>query len=178
MTRHKLVQAASATRAPGCLTSFPWSRTDKHIPLRPDVAGRGQKPVYKKTQREWGGLCKLCDCILELLCKVKRVRLLRAVPVKLWIKPHPFFYEAIRAGYSETARKLKDFLVCMCARMCVAMCACVRLLACAEMKVMLGSTSVSETGCVCLLVICSWTCSLLVNFWHFGYISPLTLLVS
>lgn len=52
MAYHKLVQASSATRAPGCLVSFPWSKTDKHIPLRPDVAGRGQEPVYKKTRRE------------------------------------------------------------------------------------------------------------------------------
>lgn len=92
------------------------------------MAGRGQKPVYKKTQREWGGLCKLCDCVLELLCKVKGVRLLRAVPVKLWIKPHPFSYDAIRAGYSEIAREL---CMCVCVRKYVWQCVyvCARLLA-------------------------------------------------
>lgn len=53
MTCHKLVQASLATRAPGHLALFLWSEVDKQIPLRPDVdaAGRGQKPVYKKTQR-------------------------------------------------------------------------------------------------------------------------------
>lgn len=74
MTCHKLVHAASATRAPGCLVSFPWSKIDKHIPARPDVAGRGQKPVYEKTRREWRGLCKLCDCGSEFLWKVKQVK--------------------------------------------------------------------------------------------------------
>lgn len=67
MAYHKLVEASSATRAPGCLVSFPWSKIDKHIPLRPDLAGRGQEPVYEKTQREWRGLCKLFDCVSEFL---------------------------------------------------------------------------------------------------------------
>lgn len=63
MTCHKLVHASSATRAPGCLAPFPWSKIDKNIPLRPDVAGRGQEPVYEKIQREWRGWCKLFDCL-------------------------------------------------------------------------------------------------------------------
>lgn len=56
MTCHKLVQAASATRAPGCLASFPWSKTDKHIPLRPDVAGRARSQLISR-HRGSGEVC-------------------------------------------------------------------------------------------------------------------------
>lgn len=114
MTCHKLVQASSATRAPGYLASFPWSKIDKHIPLRPDVAGRGQKPVYEKTEREWRGLYKPLDCVSEFLWKAKELRLLGVVSMIIWIKLYSYFHEAVRASYSEIASTL-----CMCEVACV-----------------------------------------------------------
>ena len=105
MTCHKLVQAASATRAPGCLASFPWSKIDKHIPLRPDVAGRARSQ-FTRSRRGSGEVCASFLIVSWSYYERSRKRYFWGMLQWNWIELHPFSHHVISTGYSETARRL------------------------------------------------------------------------
>lgn len=88
--------------------------------------------------------------------------------MKLWIKPHPFSYEAIKAGYSEIARKL---CMCVCVRECVWQCVCVCL--CTRKNE--GDAGIDKCEG-------NWMCmpfdNLFLDLFPLTYISPLTLHVN